>query len=298
MATFCPTARVEKLLLASDRSAFSEGAIKEAILLAKKCSSFLTVMSVVEANPEFDAMAPQIVEKIDAEVRQHLEAIKERAKKEGVTCETVVRRGDEAFALIAQEAEERKITMIIMGRRGRTGLSRLMMGSVTARVIGQAPCNVLVVPRAAQFSCQRILVATDGSRFGDAAVSEAMGIAKRCGSELLILSVVPSESVAAMDIVHSELRKDLMVEKELKAAEATVQEAKDAAAKEGIAVSGLLLSGKPSEGILLAAKEKKADLIILGTLGKTGMDRLLMGSVTERVIVTAECAVLAVKTTA
>ena len=81
--------------------------------------------------------------------------------------------------------------MIILGRRGRTGLKRLMMGSVTARVIGHAACNVLVVPRAAKVEFKNILVATDGSKYSAAAASEAIGLAKRNGSKLTVISVVP-----------------------------------------------------------------------------------------------------------
>ena len=65
--------------------------------------------------------------------------------------------------------------------------------------------------------------------------------------------------------------------------------------KEGIKTTGLIYSGRPYEAIIEAAKEKKADLIVVGSHGKAALARLLMGSVTERVIGTAECAVLVVK---
>ena len=110
--------------------------------------------------------------------------------------------------------------MIIMGRRGRTGLKRLMMGSVTARVIGHAPCNVVVVPRAAKLEFRNVVVATDGSKYSDAAASEAISIAKLCGANLIVISVVPSEEAA---IVHSEMQKGLIADKELHEGEKNVK---------------------------------------------------------------------------
>jgi nucleotide-binding universal stress UspA family protein len=295
MADICPTARVEKILLSTDGSEYSEGAIREAIKLAKKCSSRLSVISVIETNPELETLAPQVVEKAERAAREHLEAVKARARKEGVDCEIVVHEGEDSYKYIVDEAVKSKSTMIVMGRRGRTGLTRLMMGSVTARVIGYAPCTVLVVPKAAQFECRNILIATDGSKYGDAAAAEAISMAKQCGSRLTVLSVVPSESISPMDIVASQMQRELIAEQELQAAERNVKKVKDAAEKEGVKADGLVLGGKPSEAIIQAAKEKNADLIVLGSHGRTGVEKLLMGSVAERVIVLSSSAVLVVK---
>lgn len=292
MAQICPTSRPEKLLLPTDGSEFSEGAIREAISLAKSCSSKLIVVSVIETNPEYETLAPQLVEKAEKEARQHLESVKAQAEKEGVQCETIARQGDEPYKYIVEEAEKNKVSMIIMGRRGRTGLKRLMMGSVTARVIGHAPCNVVVVPRAAKLEFRNVVVATDGSKYSDAAASEAISIAKLCGANLIVISVVPSEEAA---IVHSEMQKGLIADKELHEGENNVKKIKELAEKQGIKTTGFVYAGKPYEAILEAAKEKKADLIVVGSHGRTGLDRLLMGSVAERVIVLSSCAVLIVK---
>ena len=148
----CPTARLEKLLLATDGSKFSEGAIREVINLAKICSSKIYAVSVVEINPEFMAQAPQLVEKYEKETRQHLESVKSRASKEGLDCEVIVHEGEEPYQYIIDEAAKKQAEMIIMGRYGRTGLKRLLMGSVTARVIGHSPCKVMVIPETAKVS--------------------------------------------------------------------------------------------------------------------------------------------------
>jgi len=272
----CPTARLEKLLLPTDGSKFSEGSIREAISLAKNCSSKIFVLSVVEMNPEFEALAPEIIEKMEKETRQHLESVKSRALKEGVDCEIIVHEGEEPYQYIVAEAAKRKVEMIIMGRRGRTGLKRLMMGSVTARVIGHSPCKVLVIPETAKVSYRNILIATDGSKYSDAAALEAISIAKRCGSDLIALSVATKD-------------------KDLPSAKKSVEKISQIAEKEGLKSKTMTPRGTPYNVIVETAEKKNADVIVVGSHGRTGLERLLMGSVTERVIGQANCAVLVVK---
>lgn len=294
MAEICPISKVERILLSTDGSLYSEGAIREGIRIAKRCSSKLLVISVLETNLEYDAIAPQMVEKSERELRGHLEDVVARAKKEGVACEFVVRRGD-AYKDIVDEAARQKSTMIVMGRRGRTGLSRLVMGSTTARVIGHAPCSVLVVPRAAQVEFRNVLVATDGSRYSIAAASEAIGIAKLNNSKLTVISVIPSEFMPPTDIEMAIGQRELLAEKEMKGAENNAKAVKEAAQKEGVEVQAFVMSGRPADAIIETAKDKNADLIVLGSYGRSGLEKLLMGSTAERVIVLANSAVLVVK---
>ncbi|MDH4163405.1 MAG: universal stress protein [Nitrospirota bacterium] len=295
MAEIYPITNTERLLLTTDGSEFSEGAVREAISLAKQCSSKLTALSVVEVNAEFEALAPQFIEKQEKEARQNLEKVAAQAKKEGVACEYTVFDGEDAYKVITDEAAKTKASMIIMGRRGRKGLKRLVMGSNTARVIGHASCNVLVVPRAAQVDFKSVVVATDGSPFSVAAASEALGIAKRNKCRLTVVSVVPAELAAPTDIDFASVSREKLADAEMQAAEKNAKAVKDAAQKEGIDVKAFVMTGKPADAIIETAKDAKADLIVVGSHGRTGLDRLLMGSVAERVIVLANCAVLVVK---
>lgn len=271
----CPTERLERLLLAADGSEFSEGAIREGIRLARTCGSKLTALTVIEFNPEFEALAPDLVEKRETEAAAYMKGVKEKADKEAVTCETLIRRSETPYAQIVDEASKLKADMIVMGRRGRTGLKRLLMGSVTARVVGHSPVNVLVVPRAAELGFQNILVATDGSSFSEAAALEAACIAKACGSNLFALAVADTE---------------------VREAEENAKRVKEIAEEYGARAEAIVEKGRPYEVIVKTAKEKSADLTVVGSHGRTGIERLLMGSVTERVIGLSEGAVLIVKT--
>lgn len=219
---------------------------------------------------------PQVIEKDEKKALEHLESIRGKASVEGIDCEISAPHGEEPYQEIVDSATSNQADMIIMGRHGRTGLLRLMMGSVAAKVIGHAPCNVLVVPPDAKVEYKKVLIATDGSKYSDAAVREAIGIAKRCDSSLVTVSVAASDA-------------------EIVVAKDNVKNVEELARKEGIKAEGQTIIGKPYEVIIETAKQKNADLIVVGSRGRKGLERLLMGSVTERVIGHTESAVLVIK---
>lgn len=273
-APSCPLSKLDKLLLATDRSAFSEGAVREAINFAKKCFSRLYVMSILESNPQYETIGASAYEKEEAEAVRYRESVKARAVQEGLSsCEAVLHYGEEPYRLIVDEAAEKKVDMIIIGRRGRSGLMKVLMGQVAAKVIGHASCKVLVVPRAARIEYRNILVATDGSNHSLAAASDAIGIAKRCGSHIIALSTA-----------HSDL--------ELEEAKAQVNRVAEMAQKEGIPSEVITPMGRSHNFIIETAGGRGVDLIVMGAYGKTGIKKLLMGSSTEKVIGRAGCAVL------
>lgn len=272
----CPIGGLEKILLATDRSAFSEGAVREAISFAKMCSSRLTVMTVLESNPEYETIGSKFFEAEEKEAQEHLEAVKARALKEGVNCDTALLENDEPDRAIVDLAAQKKADMIVIGRRGRKGLAKLLIGEVASKVIAHAPCKVLVVPRAAVIGYKNILVATDGSTHANAALTEAIAIAKRCGSHLIALSAMRDES-------------------EREEAGNNSGKAVEMARKEGVSAEGVTPMGRSYDVIVETAGGRGVDLIVMGTYGKTGVKKLLMGSSTEKVIRTAGCAVLVVK---
>jgi len=267
---------MERLLLVTDGSIFSEGATREAFAFAKRCSSKLFVISVLESNPEYETIGINASDKEEAEARECLATIKAKALQDEINCETIFYRDVEAYRHIISEAAERHIDTIVIGRRGRKGLAKLLMGEDAAKVIGYAPCKVLVVPKAAKVEYNNILVATDGSRHAEAAAFEAITIAKRCGSSVIAVSVSPSGD-------------------ELQEAKTNVARVIEMAQREGISVESLTPIGRPNEAIVEIAGGRSIDLIVMGTYGKTGLKKILMGSATEKVIGLAGCAVLVVR---
>jgi nucleotide-binding universal stress UspA family protein len=275
-AEFCPVGKLEKLLLATDGSQYSEGAIDEAINLAKKCTSMLYAVSVLETNPEYETIGAKVFEKEEADLLSHLESIKSKAAKEGLVCETVLHEAIDPAQVIVDEASEKKVDVIVIGRHGHKGLLKLLMGEIAEKVVGHAPCKVLVVPKAAKIGYRTILVATDGSAHSDAAVTEALTIAKYCGSNVIALSVVHDDG-------------------EIEEARANVNKVVELGQRESISVEALTPGGRSYDVIVETACGRGVDLIVVGAYGRTGIKRLLMGSTTEKVIGNAGCAVLVAK---
>ena len=142
----CPLTRGERILVAVDGSAFSELAVDQAISLGGICNSEIFVVSVVDLFPEQIAVAPALVEKMSKDVRQHLDEAKEKVDEANMPCETIVHIGGNPHEFIIQEAKDKEIDLIVMGTHGRSGIKRVLLGSVAQNVIGHAPCPVLVVP--------------------------------------------------------------------------------------------------------------------------------------------------------
>ncbi len=142
----CPLTRGERILVAVDGSAFSDAAVDQAISLGGICNSEIFVISVVDLYPEQMEVAPNLVEKMSEDVRQHLDKAKQKVDQVGIPCETIVRMGGKPHEFIVQEAKDKEIDLICMGTRGRSGIERILIGSVAQNVLAHAPCPVLVVP--------------------------------------------------------------------------------------------------------------------------------------------------------
>jgi len=144
----CPLTKGKRILVAMDRSKYSEKAFDQAISMAKICKSSLFVISVIDLYPEVKeiVLALEETEKVLTGTREFLEGVKDRATKENIPCETIVHVGGQPHEFIIQEAKEKNIDLIVMGTHGRTGLNKLLIGSVAERVVGHAPCAVMVTP--------------------------------------------------------------------------------------------------------------------------------------------------------
>lgn len=280
MQELSPVGRFQTIVLATDGSEYSAAAESAAMHMSGHCDAQLLVTRVVLTNPEYEALVPDRVQQAEIEAQKQIDAVAEKARADGLNAETVLRHGADPYHEVVRVADERHADVIVIGRRARSDLARLMVGDSTAKVIGLASCSVLVVPRGTRMPEKRILVATDGSRLGDAAAYSAVRLAKRCGLPLTAVSVTASGS-----------GKDAVAE-----AEAALERVRKAAEKEDVGIETLREEGRrPDEVIAEVAKRREADLLVIGSHGRTGLTRLLMGSVSERVIGNAKCPVLVVK---
>ena len=291
MGKLLPMKRIRKLLVAVDGSESSKNALRQAIRFTDKgrCGdvTVLTVLPPYEGELELTGFR-NFKESFREPGEKILSEAAKIAKEEGVQVPAILEEGN-IHEVVIDVAESRDCGLIVMGRRGLTKVERAFMGSVTARVIGYSPIDVLVMPSDSPLKWDTILLAVDGSPYSELAANRAISMAQNCGSgELKVLSVVDVSDeffAQAPDVV------DKMIEKAKETVEAVKKKAKGA----NIEAETLVREGETHKKIIETAKELGADVICMGSHGRTGLRRLLMGSVTEKVIGNAPCPVLVVK---
>ena len=138
----------------------------------------------------------------------------------------------------------------------------------------------------------KILVPTDGSEYTKAAVRKAMELAKLSGGKITALYVLDQTILTNMPMDTAVMNVYNTLEKEGKEA---VDFVRDLGAQESVEVEVVIKEGTPVKVIL--DESANYDIIVMGTLGRTGMSKLLMGSVAERVVRASQCPVLVVRST-
>jgi nucleotide-binding universal stress UspA family protein len=215
----------------------------------------------------------------------------ERLKEIDIPAEVVVTRGDPRH-LIPFFARKWSSDLIFVRAHVRKDFAHLMLGSVARAVVTTAPCTVQVVrdqweDRAHTLnSGRKVLLATDGSETSAAA---ARALAERPwpeGSEFRVLSVEEPWALKP-----SRVRRD-------EQAQEAVRSAQQVLASAGLNATGAVLSGNAKEVILDEAQKWAADLIVVGSHGRRGFRRLLLGSVSEAVAMNAHCSVVVVRSPA
>ncbi|OGQ97529.1 MAG: hypothetical protein A2521_10045 [Deltaproteobacteria bacterium RIFOXYD12_FULL_57_12] len=271
-----------KILVAYDGSPSSRNALRQAFTLA----NWIKVVAVIpDYMGDLDLTGISNIKEVILGPGQKLLAeAKEIAQAEKMNILTDLEQG-EPYERIVQVAAEENCDLIVMGRRGHSRLERELMGGVTARVIGHTSKDVLVVPENTHFAWGEILLATDGSKYSSAAVERALELARQHSAKLNLISVVDvnDEFSAQAPAAVNELTGK---------AHALLEEIKVRADVSGITTRTVVKEGEPHVAITELAAEIGATLIILGSHGRKGLTRLLMGSVTERVIGFAPCPVL------
>lgn len=279
-------AKYRKILVAYDGSPSAKNALSLASQLAREDKSWIKVLAVVpsyQGDLELIGVS-DIKEAIAGPGLELLAEAKQIADQEGVHILSNLEQG-EPYEQIVHIAEEENCDLIVMGRRGKGTMERALIGSVTARVIGHTGKDVLVIPEASQLSWENILLATDGSACCDNALARALEIAQERQAKLSAVSVVYSndEFYAVGQEVVKELYKD---------ADKVLDKVKKWAGDLGVQAELFVRDGEPHQAITAMAAEISASLIVMGSHGRKGLTRLLMGSVTERVIGYADCPVL------
>lgn len=279
-------AKYRKILVAYDGSSSAKTALSLASQLAREDKSWVKVLAVVPTyQGDLELIGVSGIKKAIFGPGQELLAEAKRiADNEEVHILTDLEQG-EPYEQIVHVADEENCDLIIMGRRGKGQLERGLMGSVTARVIGHTGKDVLVVPENGTLSWENILLATDGSTCCDNGLARALEIAQERKVKLSAVSVVYTndESYALGPKAVKELYQE---------ADKVLGKVGKWGGDLGVRTELFVRDGEPHQAITALAAEISATLIVMGSHGRKGLTRLLMGSVTERVIGYADCPVL------
>ncbi|MFN4132016.1 MAG: universal stress protein, partial [Caldimicrobium sp.] len=183
--------KYKKILVPIDGSESSLHALYESFKLAKNEGSWITALCVIP--PYLGDLSLITLQNIYNQMKkpceEALKKAKELSSQYGVLIKTELEEG-EPHERIVDFAEATNCDLIVMGRHGLSKLEKMLLGSVTARVIGYTTIDVLVVPRSGSIEFHNILLATDGSQFSRVAEKKAIDLAKSYGGKLTLLSVI------------------------------------------------------------------------------------------------------------
>ena len=291
-----------RILCPTDFSDFSVAAVSYGAALAASYGATLRLLHVMTPFPVVAPFPnlpgdPRLFEAQREQAARALAAEAARVRSVRVTVDTELRDG-QAVHEILSAAEDFDADVVVLGTHGRGGFERLVLGSVTEKVLRKAPCAVLTVPRAAigrepsAVRWGRILCAHDGSAASQDGVDYAVSLADRTGAQLLLLGVV--ESIPYGGDFTSPEYAAFRKERERHAVKA-LDLALEPAVRSRLRVHDRVVYGKPSQQILEVAAQEHPDVIVLGIQGRGALDLLMFGSTTNHVVRHAEEPVLTVR---
>jgi nucleotide-binding universal stress UspA family protein len=282
-----------RILVGFDGSEFSRAALIESANRIKSHGGKIILVNAVYFDEEEYGNKPEQLEKrMEAGKKICSEAAEMVRREFGIEIESFVSEG-EPPEVIAGSAQGMDADLIAMGTHGRRGIKRFIMGSVTSGVIGHARCDVLVVKKPCT-QCtgefRNILLPFDGSAFSKKALSHAYSLAKGEGSEITALYVIPRYEEMIGFMKTESIRKSLYKE-----AERIMGLARQSVSGNGVNFATSIEEGHAADKIVETANRMKNDLIVMGSYGWRGVNKAILGSTTERVIMNATCPILVVK---
>jgi nucleotide-binding universal stress UspA family protein len=288
--------RIAHVLCPVDFSEISRRALDHAAALAHWYEARLMVLNVFPVMPVMDV--PPLVldekgrEEITGELRRFTAAVPST-----IPLELRVQQAESIHEAIRQEVASGGVDLLVMGSHGRSGFKRILLGSVTERVIRQAPCPTMIVPARAHdvvpegpIRFRTILCPVDFSEHSIRAVEYAVNLAEEANAQLCLLHVVTlspelHELVSTFEDVRSQVESDRLRRlNDLIPADTSTYCIVQTALREGVV----------HREILAAAAEQPADLIVMGAQGRGALEAAIFGSNTARVARAALCPVLVV----
>jgi nucleotide-binding universal stress UspA family protein len=302
---------IRRILCPIDFSEYSQRALDYAITIARSHGATITALHVFAPAPVAAlgpgpvVFAPIVLTAVEREqLLADIEAFAEAESAPGITIDAIVQEGPPA-ARIVDQALRMSADLLVIGTHGRSGFERLLLGSVTEKVLRHASCPVMTVPRGLPDTVpttgvlyKRILCPIDFSESSLHALSYAIAMTEAADGQLTVVHVVSHEFENAADAAGVAYGARMTVGEFLSRREEALR------GRLGEAVAGangrcssdsLMTHGKPWREVLRIAAARQSELIVMGVQGRGAADLLLFGSTTQHVVRQAACPVLTIR---
>ncbi len=282
---------LEKILVPLDGSPTAEAVLPHVGRLLRRVDAEVILLQSANPIPSADTYVP-VAEAALAAAREYLLGIQQRLEGRGVKVRIITRLGS-AADVIAEVARQEGVGAVAIATHGRSGVARLLLGSVAEHVLRTSPVPVLAVRpfwsyelaqpvRVEDAPVRNILVPLDGTL---AILPEAARFARFFGARVVLLHVVDPNLGLTPRVRAGQGLADVaerFADTDLAKAELAEQAAWFR--NEGVEVTTIVDVGNPARVIVDSCRFHEIDLIAMATHGRTGLSRLVMGSVTESVL--------------
>ena len=294
-----------KVLLAIDSSALSEAVVSEVERRPWPPDTNVCVLTVIDLLALTSAVGylePFIKTENDA-AKLLVHSVAERLGGRDLQTTAIAVEGYPGTSIV-EEAVKWGADFVFVGSHGHSGFVRFLLGSIAKAVVQNAPCSVEIVRHARhdkdhpdhdkaeeRHSVLRILLATDGSDYSAAAARSIAARPWPSGSQVRIVSVVEQIVPGADPWYSAGAVAERVREDNRKHSEEAVSASEEIVASAGMKTETAVLEGSPKRRIVEESKTWGADLIVVGSHGRRGLTRYLLGSVSEAVAMHAHCSV-------
>lgn len=283
-----------KTLLAIDGSDHSYEAV-QALKYFTKADRLFVLHALNVQRPAYPMMVPEVTEQLYRELESGMREEGERLldrilsllPPQSGPATKVLRTGSPAEVIITT-VEQEHIDFIVMGARGLGPIKERILGSVSHRVLTSAPCAKLIV-NGRMRALRQVLLPLAGTFDTEDAIRFLQSNPFREPVDLTLLTALPSVRPPWPD---SAAVAETLAQRELESARQFLEHTADRLHALGYQARSQVLLGMPVEPILTHAQKQKADLILMGSRGRQGLSRLVLGSVSHAVLHQAPCPLL------
>lgn len=279
----------------------SLAAIEEAIAMCVHSGGSVTFCSALNLSAQTATLIQQdhqnLVKTVEDVAAEMLDPVVADAKSRGVSADKVVRLGspDEQLTKLAIEGH---YDLLIVGTRSRSKATRMLFGSTAQKLIRNAPCPVWVVKPEEMRDIREIAVATDLSDSGRPALNAGIEVARGLSARLFVVHAVDMGELSTLLMagVHTEeiaAARTRMIEDAQSGLQQQLAATDYRTLQHGVKLE--VIEGSADDAIPKFVAENEIDILVLGTHGRKGFSRLLLGNTAERILPSVQCSVIAVK---